>query len=159
MFINNSIKMKKYLYIVCIIAMLVLCWSVAYYFITKANIDKKNFKIQNEEYIQQKSEACLNEFRQYYDNNNYNNSSFNDYGYISDYWYSDIKYSPVTNSCIQYFEIHTVYSEKDFYHKYKIADETNRIGLYFCWTTYDSDDTLENCVEGYNKKLKELWLK
>ena len=125
--------MKKILYIVGITALLLLCCSGAYYFITKANIDKQSFSIQNNEYIEQKSKDCMEEFHQYYEYNNYDRS-YKDYGdFINgiDYKIDDIKYSPETNSCIQFW-----YSAEEIadtmYYQYKITDETNKTNIYYC---------------------------
>ena len=155
--------MKKTLYIVCIIAILILCWSVAYYFITKANIDKQSFDIQNNEYIKQKDKDCLEEFRKYYDYNNYNKSGIeDDWVWYDFYRVDDIRYSTKSNSCIQFWYWATTIYEGNTVYEYKITDETNRTNIYYCShsETYSTNNkSKEECEKWYNEKLQDLWIK
>lgn len=152
--------MKKTLYIVGIVAILFVCGGAGYYFITKANIDKQNFNIKNETYIQQKNNECMEEFYQYYEYNNYDRSYEDLWWFINgvDYRIDDIKYSTKKNACIQFW-----YSAEEIWdfirYQYKITDETNKGNIYYCSNSqYWDTPTKEQCEKDYKKELKKLWL-
>lgn len=160
--------MKKILYITWIIWLIAVCWSICYFIITEANISKQKFNIENEKIIEQKSEKCREEFRKYYDNNNYDRSDFHeDFNNgnlvrFDNYRVDDIRYSNETQSCIQFWYWAYTFYEGNTMYEYKITDETNRTNIYYCShskTHSTNNKTKEECEDDYNKELKKLWIK